>query len=349
MRVTNVDAQGSGQNIVIQVIGEMSTKKQPQRKFTQTFVLAEQVNGYFVLNDIFRYIVDDEEEDFEAEQLQPVQQDVSSGYQEPTATAVTDTEPHTLTNSHDPSARERDAQLIDQGLQEAVETSATEPDPADAVNGDVVPTVEEDQAAEDSPAAAAPDEADIQTTAETAESLAQEDVKQPEKPTAPEPTPAASPPKQSPAQPIQPTSAPLPAIPKATWATMAAAANRTSAPLSTQAPANTAASAPAPAAKTSPTPNASVQTTSIPAAQDDQPVTPQSSGSEWQTAARDHGKKQARPQSGAPTPTENSRAYMKNVGENLTTDIIRNHLAKFGELLYCDINRQKVRSPSLFQ
>ena len=56
VRVTNVDSQASDSNIVIQVIGEISNKSQPHRKFTQTFVLATQTNGYFVLNDIFRYL-----------------------------------------------------------------------------------------------------------------------------------------------------------------------------------------------------------------------------------------------------------------------------------------------------
>ena len=55
--IHSVDAQSSAAGgIIIQVIGEMSNKGEPWRKFAQTFFLAEQPNGYFVLNDIFRCV-----------------------------------------------------------------------------------------------------------------------------------------------------------------------------------------------------------------------------------------------------------------------------------------------------
>jgi len=41
----------------------MSNNSEPWRKFAQTFFLAEQPNGYFVLNDIFRYLKEDADED----------------------------------------------------------------------------------------------------------------------------------------------------------------------------------------------------------------------------------------------------------------------------------------------
>ncbi|KAF5017001.1 hypothetical protein F66182_11142, partial [Fusarium sp. NRRL 66182] len=64
VRVSNVDSQASFDNIVIQVIGETSNKAAEPKKFVQTFVLAQQPSGYFVLNDILRYI--DEESDDES-------------------------------------------------------------------------------------------------------------------------------------------------------------------------------------------------------------------------------------------------------------------------------------------
>lgn len=63
--MSNVDSQESFKNIVVQVIGEISNKAAAHRKFVQTFVLAEQPKGYFVLNDIFRYILEDEEEEMD--------------------------------------------------------------------------------------------------------------------------------------------------------------------------------------------------------------------------------------------------------------------------------------------
>ncbi|PWN96877.1 hypothetical protein FA09DRAFT_334747 [Tilletiopsis washingtonensis] len=69
--VSNVDSQSSAAGgILIQVLGEMSNASGPWRKFAQTFFLAEQPNGYFVLNDIFRFLKEDDadvEADGEAE------------------------------------------------------------------------------------------------------------------------------------------------------------------------------------------------------------------------------------------------------------------------------------------
>lgn len=47
----------------------MSNKSGPWKKFAQTFFLAEQPNGYFVLNDIFRYLKDEEETEEQAEEI----------------------------------------------------------------------------------------------------------------------------------------------------------------------------------------------------------------------------------------------------------------------------------------
>lgn len=66
--VSNVDSQSSASGgILVQVLGELSNNGAAWRKFAQTFFLAEQPNGYYVLNDIFRYLKDDDEIEAEAE------------------------------------------------------------------------------------------------------------------------------------------------------------------------------------------------------------------------------------------------------------------------------------------
>ncbi|PVF92790.1 hypothetical protein CPB86DRAFT_790818 [Serendipita vermifera] len=66
--IHSVDAHASANNgILVHVIGEISNNNEPWRKFVQAFFLAEQQNGYFVLNANFRYLKeesfsDDEEE-----------------------------------------------------------------------------------------------------------------------------------------------------------------------------------------------------------------------------------------------------------------------------------------------
>ena len=131
VRVTNVDSQASDANIVIQVIGEISNKSQAHKKFTQTFVLATQTNGYFVLNDIFRYLIEEEDEaeaEPEAETEVPAQSAqeevkptpaIESGVQE-SASTLEEAEPKTLTSSLNPAAVEHDAQAVDKGLEEKV-------------------------------------------------------------------------------------------------------------------------------------------------------------------------------------------------------------------------------------
>ena len=58
--VSNVDSQASlSGGIIVQVLGEMSNKGSASHKFAQTFFLAEQPNGYYVLNDIFRFLKED--------------------------------------------------------------------------------------------------------------------------------------------------------------------------------------------------------------------------------------------------------------------------------------------------
>lgn len=70
--IHSVDAQSSANGgIIIQVIGEMSNHGDPWRKFVQTFFLAEQPNGYFVLNDIFRFLKEDTVED-DVSEAEPV-------------------------------------------------------------------------------------------------------------------------------------------------------------------------------------------------------------------------------------------------------------------------------------
>ncbi|CAG8691508.1 15860_t:CDS:2, partial [Dentiscutata heterogama] len=69
--VTNVDSQSSlNGGIVVQVLGEMSNgNEETSRKFAQTFFLAEQPNGYYVLNDIFRFLNEDDDVNSECDEV----------------------------------------------------------------------------------------------------------------------------------------------------------------------------------------------------------------------------------------------------------------------------------------
>lgn len=54
-----MDSQDSfNGGVVVLVTGYLTAKDSLRRKFTQTFFLAPQDIGYFVLNDVFRYVDD---------------------------------------------------------------------------------------------------------------------------------------------------------------------------------------------------------------------------------------------------------------------------------------------------
>ncbi|KAF9180135.1 hypothetical protein BGZ51_006421 [Haplosporangium sp. Z 767] len=88
--ISNLDCQSSiNGGIVIQVLGEMSNRSDPSQRFVQTFFLAEQHMGYYVHNDIFRYLKEDTQEEYveEAEDDREVE-DIASQSTEPYAAAV---------------------------------------------------------------------------------------------------------------------------------------------------------------------------------------------------------------------------------------------------------------------
>ncbi|KAG0344306.1 hypothetical protein BG004_004567 [Podila humilis] len=64
--ITNIDCQQSlDGSIIIQVLGDLANDGGLAQKFVQTFFLAQQPKGYYVLNDIFRYLKDEPEEEEE--------------------------------------------------------------------------------------------------------------------------------------------------------------------------------------------------------------------------------------------------------------------------------------------
>ncbi|KAJ4357288.1 uncharacterized protein N0V89_001863 [Didymosphaeria variabile] len=326
VRVTNVDSQGSDANIVIQVIGEISNKGQPHKRFAQTFVLAEQTNGYFVLNDIFRYLAEEpeEEEELQQEASAPV-----TGVQEvpPTAAAPEDA---ALNHSDEIANSEEDLVKVDHKLEEAAheepvqEVSA----PAGAVNGTPATENADVIEAEEAPAAAV--SASEEAPSKEPEAPVEEEVAQPEKPKDPAPTPTApkAAPKAAPSK---------PAVPKS-WAALAASAHKVATPA-------------VPAAATPPPPSQSKSTTPAPnqplavpekssaPAREPSPANSQGDAAGWQTAGTK--KEPSRGQTQAPSDADQRRAYIKNVYSQVEEGALKAALTKFGEIEHLDISRQK--------
>jgi hypothetical protein len=313
VRVTNVDSQGSDANIVIQVIGEISNQGQPHKRFVQTFVLAEQTNGYFVLNDIFRYLAEEPEE--EEEQLETAANGVEPA---PTA-AVPEDESAQLASS------EEDLTKVDHKLEEVAQQEPAA-EAAPEASAEQAPKAEEAPEAVEAPAPAA--EAPKEPEAPVEEVAAQV-----EKPKEPAPTPAPAAAKAS------PVAMPKPSVPR-TWASLAASAHKVATPV-----------VPAPAAQQTPS-QAKSATSSQPAAaapaqasapaRDESPAANQGEAAGWQTATG-HKKEQTRVQNPAPAvDADQKRAYIKNVYSQVEEAPLRAALSKFGEIEYLDISRGKV-------
>lgn len=343
--MSNVDSQASFDNIVIQVIGETSNKAGEPKKFVQTFVLAQQPSGYFVLNDILRYI--DEESDDES--AEPATEESVEMPEAPAETAASE-EPEAVKSvaetEEEEEEEEETAQLdpavVDQKLEEVSSTKE-----APAVNGSTPESTEEAKPADTK------SEASVADPETAVQQLAEEDAKVAEQPQDPSPTPvskpaAPAPPTSAPAPPAAPAKVEPAAPPKPmTWASRAAAAAGPKpvvplaktptppAPAPTRAPAAAApTSQPAPAAA-----GAAAPATEAPAAKE---------AAGWQTAGSD-SKRQTRPQSisGAPTEKEGTLGYVKYVTEKVQEADLKSALAAHGELTYFDINRQKVCNISL--
>jgi len=329
VRVTNVDSQGSDANIVIQVIGEISNQGQPHKRFVQTFVLAEQTNGYFVLNDIFRYLAEEPEQDDEQEQAQP-----ANGVTEPAPTAAVP-ENADLNKSDEIATSEEDLNKVDEKLQEAAQEEPSAPEVAPAAPAQQVPEEIEQPAAEEAPAAVE------EKTAEEPKAPVEEAVEA-EKPAAPTSAPAPSAQKAAPV--AMPSGPPKPSAPR-TWASLAASAHKVATPV-VNAPASQQAStqpkAAAAAAAAAPTQATTAAPSQSPApAREQSPATSQGEAAGWQTATG-HKKEQSRAQNAGPAADpDQKRAYIKNVNSQVEDGALKAALSKFGEVEYLDISRGK--------
>ncbi|KAB8267497.1 hypothetical protein BDV30DRAFT_36998 [Aspergillus minisclerotigenes] len=319
VRVLNVDSQASFDNILISVIGEISNKSEPSRKFIQTFVLAEQPNGYYVLNDIFRYLVD--EEDIVNEEPTPAATAASAAPAEPAEPAAepaadepTQPETESAPTVESQVADEVTVAKVDEKLEQAEEKAEEEQpeEPAPQANGT------EAQSSED-----------VQEPV----ALAESEASKTEKPAAPEPTPAPTTQKENVA-PAKEPAVPARAVPK-TWANIASksGANAPVVPAIPVAPAK-----PAPAtssAQSVPAPTAAAATPT-PATDSTPSQPPSNDGSGWQTAGHDHKKTQPRA-----SDDQNVMAYIKNVTDKVDATLLKQTLSRFGKLKHFDVSRQK--------
>lgn len=77
--IKTADAQESHEKgVIVLVTGCLTGKDNLRRKFTQTFFLAPQDKGYFVLNDVFRYVEENEPLQTNSVPVHSMNEDVSA-------------------------------------------------------------------------------------------------------------------------------------------------------------------------------------------------------------------------------------------------------------------------------
>jgi hypothetical protein len=293
----------------------------------QTFVLAAQTNGYFVLNDIFRYLAEEPEEDEE------LQQDPVAPMADVQESAPTSAAPEAETEG---TPSEEDLTKVDQKLEDVVDEEPTReasPPPA-AVNG--TPNLEDAEVIEAEEAPAAAVTATEEASSKEPDAPTVEEEAEPEKPKDPAPTPMPAATKTAPvATPVAPSK---PSAPR-TWASLAASAHRVAMP------AIPASSVPQPPSQPKAAAPAQNQPLSVPTqtstpAREPSPANSQGDASGWQTAGPK--KEPARVQNQTSADAEQKRAYIKNVYSQVEEGSLRSVLSKFGDIEYLDISRPKV-------
>ncbi|CAK7205923.1 hypothetical protein SEUCBS139899_008703 [Sporothrix eucalyptigena] len=343
VRVSNVDSQASLDNILIQVIGEISNKSEDSRKFVQTFVLAEQQSGYFVLNDIFRYIKEEDDETPDAVEAAPAEENKPVEAEEAKAEDAASVK----TEEAAAAKPQLDAAVVDKKLEE-VSANATQAPAVPAVATPAEPAVPKAVVPAVPAVAPVATPAKVPEPEKVAQEIAEEEQKKTEAPKEPVPTPAAAPaatpaaatapapvPAAAPAEPEKPKGPPKPM----TWASRAAAAAGPVRPVAVPKPAAAAPTPAAPAAAAAPAKPAAAP---APAAAKPAESDASKDSGEWQTAGAD-SKRQNRPQSisGPPQEKDSALGYIKYVTDKVDEATLRSHLETFGPVVYFDISRTK--------
>ncbi|KAI0738946.1 hypothetical protein C8Q80DRAFT_219474 [Daedaleopsis nitida] len=218
--INSVDAQSSANGgIIIQVIGEMSNKGEAWKKFVQTFFLAEQPNGYFVLNDIFRFLKEESVEAGDEQESEVAQKPVEHSPAPPAPASPAppppvepEPEPVSTPTPAPPPA------------EEPVPSPVPTPSPQPQINGHA-PEIQDEPAPDPAPREPSP----VPTPEPAPITPAAVSPAPPQPPQlAPSPAPATvpqpqqpPPPPQAAPAPVQAPAAPAPSAPKS-WASLAA-------------------------------------------------------------------------------------------------------------------------------
>ncbi|CAO3568541.1 unnamed protein product [Mortierella alpina] len=306
--VQNIDSQTSlNGGFVIQVLGQMSNRGGLAQQFVQTFFLAEQSGGYYVLNDIFRFLKDDLVEDDEQEAAEETNTEHSASEQ---PAAITETKPETTPVEAVSNPQPTIAQVPTKAeIQEVHQAPA--PVAAAAVDEKKSIDKKADKKGDRKPEAKEAKKAEAKKEAEPVDSIP-EPVKA-EVPSTPTAAPvAATPAVEEVPAPSVPAGPPKPK----TWANLAAG---NSSHWGAQASATKGATVPAP-----------------------QPTAPKAQ-TKPHTAGQNQGQGQQvkTPGTRANGREEYHSIYIKNVTERMSLDMLRESFSKFGKVTHLEYTHKR--------
>jgi hypothetical protein len=328
--VSNFDCQLSSQDgVIIQVLGEMSNKGGPSQKFVQTFFLAPQPRGYYVLNDIFRFLkedVTDIEDVEEAVSDLSFHHHVNGTKDEMTSTESVSVDAESSLFSQTLSATENKSNVISSPNGTATEPTTVESTPSlvpgsPAVQEHVVAQSEQGEEVEkheewaDTPVVAVSSTTSSSTSSTTTIAATTTTTAATTTPPAVATTTSAA----------ATSTIPNPAVPSApvSWAALAA---------------KTAAKKPAEQISSTPVAASIVPTSPAGVSSAKQPVPATAAAAAATGAATGTGTGTGQPRKGTP---EYHSAYIKHVNNRVDDNLLRKALEKFGQLTHFQVEKSK--------
>lgn len=334
---------------MIQVLGEMSNNGLPNRKFSQTFFLAKQPNGYYVLNDIFRYLKDDEDteegeyDEYTAEEIaedaevaEAITEEVIEAAEDMSLKETTTTEAEVEVQENKVTVEE--TATIEPALP-IPETQGLPPPVNGSANGSSVETLEEEPEAEVQPD---PEPEPEPKAEEPAVPPVEVVAEEPAPPVIEEKKPALASEREPERRAVTPIPAtpPVPAGPlkPTTWAIVAKSGASPAIPQSVTPPqVQQAQQTQPPQAQNSTAPAASSTASSVTPST---PTTPRG-GSQWHIT---ESKRHSRPALvSANASAGQTSAYVRNVTESVSDRALEEALSKFGLSGRVEIIRAKVK------
>lgn len=146
VEILTADAQASYKDgVIVLVTGCLTGKDNVRRKFTQSFFLAPQEKGYFVLNDVFRYVDENESQWVDDTTVNVVDDNAAMAPLPPDAEPAHIPDHPTLNHTTDPVEDTENSEVskqLDNEVGSVIVKEVVSGPPVDSIQNDVQPIIE---------------------------------------------------------------------------------------------------------------------------------------------------------------------------------------------------------------